>query len=195
MASTSHSLLDQIREGPSPLAWKRWHALYEPLIHTWLRRHRLIPADQEDLVQDVLAVVVRRIPEFQHNGRVGAFRTWLKTITINCLRDHWKERQRHPDRAAALDVLDDWADEKGTLSQAWDREHDRHLLQKLLDFLEPEFTRDTWVAFQQFVVEGKTATEVSEALGLSVNAIYIAKSRVLARLRAEAVGLVDDPAW
>lgn len=193
MTSTSHSLLEQIQGGPGGLAWQRWHAIYEPLIHGWLHRHRLVAADRDDVVQNVLTVVVRRIPEFQHNGRVGAFRNWLKTITINCLRDHWKEQRRHPQCSAALSALDDWADPAGTLSQAWDLEHDRHLVQKLLAILVPEFTPETWHAFRQVVVEGQPAAKVAASLNITVNAVYIAKSRVLTRLRHEAAGLVDDP--
>lgn len=190
MNSTSHSLLEQIRTGPDGLAWQRWHALYEPLIQGWLRRHHL--ADRDDVTQDVLAVVVRRLPEFHHNGRAGAFRLWLKTITINCLRDYWKKQRNHPGLAAVTGALDDWADPKSTLSQAWDREHDRHLVQKLLAMLEPEFAPETWRAFRMLVIEAKPAAEVAETLKLTPNAVYIAKSRVLTRLRHEAAGLVDD---
>lgn len=194
MATTSHSLLDLIQSGPEQSAWQKWHSLYEPLIHGWLHRHRLVSADRDDIVQNVLTVVVRRIPEFRHNGRVGAFRNWLKSITINCLRDYWKDQRNHPRLTAALNALDDWADERGTLSHLWDQEHDRHLVQKLLALLQPEFAPATWQAFQRFVVDGQPAAEVADALQLTVNAVYIAKSRVLARLRQEAAGLVDEPA-
>lgn len=193
MATTSHSLLEQLQAGSDGLAWQRWHSLYEPLILGWLVRHRLLPDDRDDLVQEVLAVVVRRIPEFHHNGRVGAFRLWLKTITINCLRGFWKAQRNHPHTGTALSTLDDWADERGTLSQAWDREHDRHLIHKLLALLQPDFTPETWQAFQGVVLEGRPAAEVAAELRLTVNAVYIAKSRVLTRLRQEATGLVDDP--
>lgn len=193
MTSTSHSLLEQLQEGPEGIAWQRWHALYEPLIHGWLRRHRLITSDRDDVVQNVMTVVVRRLPEFKHNGRVGAFRNWLKTISINCLRDHWKELRTHPQQAAATGVLDEWADDQSEVSQNWDLEHDRHLVNKLLAMLEPEFTSETWQAFQQVVIEGKPAAEVAGELHMTVNAVYIAKSRVLTRLRHEAAGLVDDP--
>lgn len=193
MNSTSHSLLEQVRTGPDGLAWERWHALYEPLIRGWLQRNRLIGTDSDDVVQDVLTVVVRRMPEFHHNGRTGAFRNWLKTISINCLRDHWKRLKDHPRQQAANDSLNDWEDPRGTLSQAWDREHDRHLVQKLLAFLEPEFAPETWQAFRMLVLEGQKAPEVAAQLRVTVNAVYIAKSRVLTRLRQEAAGLVDDP--
>ena len=193
MNTTSHSLLELVRAGPDGLAWQRWHALYEPLIRGWLLRHQLIASDRDDIVQDVLTVVVRRLPEFHHNGRVGAFRLWLKTITINCLREYWKRLRDHPHQLAATSTLDEWADPRSALSQSWDREHDRHLVQKLLALLQPEFAPVTWQAFHLLVIEGKKASEVAAALAISLNAVYIAKSRVLTRLRHEAAGLVDDP--
>lgn len=192
MTSTSHSLLEQLQQGPDGIAWQRWHALYEPLVQGWLRRHQLIASDRDDVVQNVMTVVVRRLPEFDHNGRVGAFRNWLKTITINCLRDYWKDLRSHPRQAVATGVLDEWADDQSKVSQNWDQEHDRHLVNKLLTMLEPEFTPVTWKAFQLLVIDGKPAVLVATELEITKNAVYIAKSRVLTRLRLEAAGLVDD---
>ena len=192
MVATSHSLLQQLQAQPDGLAWQHWHDIYQPLIHGWLQRHRLLPSDRDDLTQEVLTVVVRRLPEFHHNGRVGAFRRWLKTITIHCLQGYWKEQRAHPHQAAALSTLDDWADPVGSLSQAWDRDHDQHVVQKLLAFVRPEFTPETWAAFEGVVLQGRSPAEVAEQLRLSANAVYIAKSRVLTRLRQEGAGLLDE---
>src|SRR5262245_12498465 len=116
VVNTSASLLQQIQTGPNEIAWQRWHTLYEPLIHGWLQQHRLVPVDRDDVVQNAMAVVVRRVGEFQHNGRVGAFRHWLKSITINCLREYWKQRRQHAQAVEALSVLDQWADDQSNLS-------------------------------------------------------------------------------
>lgn len=194
MQSTSQSLLGRIRSGPDGIAWQRWHSLYEPLIHGWLSRYRLIVADRDDITQNVLAVVVRRLPEFEHNGRVGAFRHWLKSITIFCLRDYWKSQQAHPRAKSAMAILDNWADDRSELSQIWDLEHDRHIMRKLLALLRDEFSAETWAAFQGVVIDAEPAAVVAARLKISPNAVYIAKSRVLSRLRHEAAELIDDPA-
>jgi RNA polymerase sigma-70 factor, ECF subfamily len=191
--TTSHSLIDRIRAGPEGLAWQRWHAIYEPLIRGWLTRNQLVPDDRDDVVQNVLAVVVRRIGEFHHNGRVGAFRNWLKTISIHCLRDHWKKHARDADRVRADQVLDHWADPASELSHVWDLEHDRHLIRKLLAILRPEFNEITWQAFHRHVIDGEEPAVVATRLGITPNAVYIAKSRIMTRLRHEATGLIDDP--
>lgn len=192
MGGTSVSLLQQIQSGDNAQAWQHWHALYEPLIQGWLRQHRLVPVDRDDVTQNTLAVVVRKIPEFHHNGQVGAFRLWLKRITINCLRDYWKHRRQHPQAGEAFGVLDQWEDDRSDLSIIWDREHDRHVVHKLMMLMKPEFAEETWLAFHGVVIEGKQANEVATELQISVNAVYIAKSRVLTRLCNEAAGLVDS---
>src|SRR5207253_345820 len=146
---------------------------------------RLQPADADDLVQDVLAAVVRGVPGFRHAGRTGSFRAWLRTITANRLRDYW--RARPAPAPADLGVLaDDLAADDSGLSRAWDLEHDRYVLDRLMDLIEPEFTPDTWAAFRAHVLEGGSADAVAAALGTSPNAVFIAKSRVLRRLRDEA---------
>jgi len=77
------------------------------------------------------------------------------------------------------------------LSDLWNREHDEHVLRRLLELVEPEFTSPVWQAFRGVALEGKPAAEVAAELGATVNAVFLAKSRVLRRLRQEARGLVD----
>ena len=86
MVETSPSLLDRLSRRPDDADWRRLVALYTPLLHAWLGRHGLQPSDLDDLTQEVLGVVVQKLPEFRHNRRVGAFRAWLRTITVHCLR-------------------------------------------------------------------------------------------------------------
>jgi RNA polymerase sigma-70 factor (ECF subfamily) len=168
--------------------------IYQPLIRSWLHRQDVLTHDADDLVQEVLAVVVRRLPEFEHNQRVGAFRTWLKTITINILRDHWRSRKKRPAAAGGSDLhdfLNQLEDPDSGLSQLWDQEHDRHVTHRLLQILKADFEPKTWQAFTRLALDGAPAAEVAQELGLTTNAVFIAKSRVLARLRQEAAGLVE----
>ena len=127
------------------------------------------------------------MPAFDHNGRTGAFRAWLRGITVNLLREYWRCRPT----PATESVLKQLADPAGGLSRVWDEQHDRHVLHGLMELVRPEFTEPTWQAFRRVALDGVPARSVAEELGLSVNAVLIAKSRVLARLRQEAQGLVD----
>jgi len=194
MTSTSASLLDRVKRDPQSAAWQRLLEIYEPLIRGWLRRHNLVESDADDLLQEVMTVVVRRIPEFEHNGRVGAFRTWLKSITANCLRDHWRSGRRRPTATGNSDfqeLLAQLEDPTSGLSTSWDQEHDRHVARKLLEMLRGDFEPTTWQAFQRTALEGAAAADAAQELGLTTNAVFIAKSRVLARLRQEAAGLLE----
>lgn len=194
MSETSASLLDQLRLRPDDAAWQRLVSIYTPLIRGWLRHHAHLQDEAEDVVQEVLAVVVRKLPQFQRQDRTGSFRRWLRTITVNCLRDFWK-RQRHRPLATGDSnfgqVLDQLADPHSGLSKQWDLEHDRHVTQQLLEMIQPHFEPTTWTAFRRVALDGSAPDAVAAELGLSVNAVFIAKSRVLNRLRQEGAGLID----
>jgi RNA polymerase sigma-70 factor, ECF subfamily len=192
MAETSATLLQRLHDRSDSVAWRRMVDLYSPLITSWLRRHGV--ADEEDLTQEILGVVVREVAGFRHNGRPGAFRTWLRTITTNCLRQAWRTRRVRAEAAGSPDItpmLDRLEDPASDLSRLWDREHDEFVLHRLLDLIRADFRPATWLAFRRQVIDGEAPEAVAAELGLSVNAVLIAKSRVLSRLRRNADGLVD----
>jgi RNA polymerase sigma-70 factor (ECF subfamily) len=194
MSATSASLLERLRLRPDADGWQRLVGLYEPLIRGWLRRHDLQATDADDVVQEVLGIVVREVPHFEHNGRPGAFRAWLRITTAHCLRRFWRARQYRPDAAGGSDWerhLAELEDPTSGLSALWDEEHDRHVLRRLLELIAGDFQPSTWQAFRRLVLDGAPAAVVAAELGLSVNAVLIAKSRVLQRLREEGRGLVE----
>jgi RNA polymerase sigma-70 factor (ECF subfamily) len=186
---TPLSLLDRICDGDRD-AWRRLLVIYEPLLRNWLRSAALQPADRDDLAQQVLTVLVRKLPQFRHSGRTGAFRAWLRHVTLNELSDYFRRRAGFPALrdAAALDGLADPAD---ALARAWDAEYDQHILAGLLDLVRDEFAPSTWRAFRRVALAGAAPAAVAAETGLTVNAVTLAKSRVLRRLRREARGLVD----
>jgi RNA polymerase sigma-70 factor (ECF subfamily) len=191
---TSKSLLVKARDRSDHAAWRRLMELYEPLVERWVRPHVAQRADAEDVVQEVLTTLVRDLPRFDHNQRDGAFRAWLRTITVHRLRAYWDRRGAQPAAAGKVDrsdVLAQLADPASALSRAWNEEHDRHVTKTLLASIRLEFQPATWRAFERQVQDGQAAPEVAVELGISVNAALIAKSRVLKRLREKAAGLVD----
>jgi RNA polymerase sigma factor (sigma-70 family) len=192
VAETSISLLERLRLRPDEASWQRLVDVYTPMLRNWLGRHALQASDAEDLTQDALRVVVQELPNFRHDLRQGAFRRWLKNILINRLRTFWRGRRPVAIGAGDFDhALDQLEDSASPLSQLWDQEHDRHVVRRLLELLEPEFEPATWQAFRRLTLEDQPTAQVAADLGLSVNAVRIAKSRVLRRLREEIAGLVD----
>lgn len=188
---TPRSLLDRLARSPGESDWRRLVDLYQPFIGRWLRQAGVPEADADDLGQEVLSVLVREIPSFRHGENRGAFRRWLRTVVVNRTRGFWRARQTGPQQLGDVAVLDALEDPSSGLSGEWDREHDAHVAQRLLAALESEFTPTTWRAFRRQVVDGIKAAEVAAELGMSVNAVLVAKSRVLRRFRSEAEGLVE----
>src|SRR5262249_47383652 len=168
---TPLSLLDRICEGDRD-SWRRLLVIYEPLLRHWLRSAALQPADRDDLTQQVLTVLVRKLPQFRHSGRTGAFRSWLRHVTLNELSDFLRRRAGLPAlRAAdALDALDAPA---GALARAWAGEYDRHVLAGLLELVRDEFAASTWRAFRRVALEEVAPAAVARETGLTVNAVAI----------------------
>jgi RNA polymerase sigma-70 factor (ECF subfamily) len=194
MADTSFSLLQRLRSQPDAASWQRLVELYTPLIRGWLRQHAVAPADADDLTQEVMTVVVRELPNFNHNQQRGAFRSWLRTITVNRLRILWRSRLNRPvatGDSAFLQMLDELEDPNSSLSRLWDQQHDQHVARRLMELVEPQFEPTTWRAFRRVVLDGVKAAVAAAELHISVNAVLLAKSRVLSRLRQEMEGLTD----
>lgn len=194
MFETSHTLLDDLCNGTDAASWQRLVDLYSPLLRSWIGRYDVQPADTDDLIQDVLMVVMRELPSFRHNQQRGAFRSWLNRIVINRLRNYWRERGRGRVAAGGSDVmwrLAELEDDRSPLSQIWQQEHDRHLARKLLEMIEPRFTESTRQAFRRLVLDAADADDVAAELGLSLSAVFTAKSRVLRALRSIGKGLLD----
>ncbi len=193
MNSTPVSLLERLRRGPDEASWRRFFDLYTPFIRRWLDRQGMPPSDVDDVAQEVCMAIARDLGGFVHAGRPGAFRLWVRTIALNRLRGYRRARRgvHVPRDAQDLDGLAEPDDQLGLL---WDREHDLFLVARLMEMIEPEFAPATWRAFRRQVIDGMSAGRAAEELGTSVNAVLIAKSRVLRRLRREGQELFDGVA-
>ena len=193
MDVTNQSLLHRAGQGQEA-AWTQFADLYRPMIQTWLARSSIAAHDLDDLTQDVLVTLVRELPSFVHSGNAGAFRRWLRTITVNRARYFWRANRCRPvvpggsDLAQMIDALEDPA---SALSQQWDQEHDQFLLRGLLDELSGEFEPQSLQAFRRLMLDGVAPADVAAELNLSVAGVYTAKSRVFRRLRQLAAGLLD----
>jgi RNA polymerase sigma-70 factor (ECF subfamily) len=186
---TPVSLLERLRQPPAQAqeAWARFVRLYTPLLFAWAHRLGLQGADAADLVQDVAVLLVRKLPDFSYQ-RHPNFRAWLWKVLLNRCRENRRRWQPAVQGDEAL--LADLAEPDNVANWA-EAEYRRQLLGRALQLLQPEFSESTWRAFEQYVLRERPAREVAGELGVSVNVVHLAKSRVLQRLREELDGLLD----
>jgi RNA polymerase sigma-70 factor (ECF subfamily) len=187
--STSHTLLERVRLRDAA-AWRRFVELYGPVVFAWARRASLQTHDAADVVQEVFQAVAGGITRFRLEQSGDTFRGWLRTITLNKVRDQFRNRPNYALGAAAIDELparlaaEDEADSRSGRAVA-------ELAHRALTLLQTEFETNTWRAFLRTAVDGLSPADAAAELGLSTAAVYKAKSRVLNKLRRELDGLLD----
>lgn len=196
---TAPSLLVRLRDADDGRAWGQFVEVYSPLIYQFARRHGWQDADAADLMQDVLSSVAGGIRKFEYEPSRGLFRSWLFTIVRRKISDAAVRRRRHPEEQTAPAP----ASKGGTATEPaapsapdgeadlWEREYQWRLMQWGLDQIRGEFEESTWQAFLLTTLEGQSAKDASNRLGISVGAVYIAKSRVLTRLK-ERLQQIDE---
>lgn len=187
MTDTPATLLDRLRQPGDPAAWGEFVRLYTPLLYKWAGQLGLRPTEAADLVQDVFVTLLQTLPEFRYDGR-RSFRAWLCTVVRNRFRDG---RRKHAPLAAGsgLDGVAGPADDPALEVDA--AEYRAYLADRALQLARREFAPATWQAFWGVVVEGKPAQAVANELGVSPNAVYLARGRVLRRLRQALDGLLE----
>ncbi len=186
--TTSPTLLERLRSTHDEAAWRRLVELYAPLLFSWARRQGIAEHDAADLVQEVFVALVQTLPGFLYDRRRGQFRSWLRTLLLNKLRDRKRRSAREEKARAAAGPGEDQPD---AAAQYWEAEYQREVSRRALQLLRSDFAAGTWQAFWETAVEGRPAREVARELGCSENAVYAAKCRVLRRLRQELAGLIE----
>jgi len=187
MHTTPVSLLERLRQPGSDEAWSRFVRLYTPLLYSWAHRAGLQDSDAADLVQEVLTLLVEKLPEFRYDCH-KSFRGWLRTVTLN----KWRERCR---RATLPLARDDGAlaglAVPDPLEDFWEADYRRHLVGQAWQLVQAEFQPTTWKACWEHAVAGRSAADVGAELGLTPGAVRAAKFRVVTRLRQELAGLLE----
>ena len=191
---TSVSLVARVQEN-DPQAWDRLVRLYSPLVYTWCRQHGLPSEDASDVLQEVFRAVHRTVGKFRRERKGDTFRGWLWTITRNKVRDHFRAVANRANAVGGTDAHMRFAElpeeEPPTDPSIAAGDGQSSPFYGALELVRAEFEDRTWQAFWKVTVEDKTTADVAETLGMSVNAVRLAKSRVLRRLRTELEGLID----
>jgi RNA polymerase sigma-70 factor (ECF subfamily) len=185
--SISSTLLERLRAHDAE-AWQRLADLYGPLVYHWCRRSGLRTPDAADVFQEVFAAVSGTIAAFRRGVASDTFRGWLWTITRNKIRDHFRAQDHQVEAVGGTDAqirLADLPEDCTDSSTDEDRRELGGLFQRALTIVQSEFEDHTWNAFWRIAVEERQTADVAAELGMSVNAVRQAKSRVLRRLRVE----------
>jgi RNA polymerase sigma factor (sigma-70 family) len=185
---TRPSLLVRIRDAGDRAAWRQFVEIYTPLVYRFARKRGLQDADAADLAQEVLQAVAGASRRLEYDPGRGTFRGWLFTVARNRLHNFLLRRRRYTAALVELgpdECLDDYPAPTQEESALWEQEYRRRLFDWAAEQVRREFQDTTWQAFWRTAVDGEGAKQVAEALGMSVGAVYIAKSRVLARLREQ----------
>jgi RNA polymerase sigma factor (sigma-70 family) len=189
---TRASLLVRLRDRQDHDAWRQFVDLYAALIYGFARRRGLQDADAADLMQDVLRAVARSADRLDYDPRRGTFRGWLFTVTRNKLINYVNGRKRRVNAAGDTDAHEILENATAPEDESlWEREYRQRLFDWAAGQVRGEFQPNTWKAFWSAAVEDRPPKDVAAELGLSVGAVYVAKSRVLARLQ-EVVRQAED---
>ena len=184
MIKTPVSLLERLRSSKDSSAWHLFASIYTPFLYKQAQHLNLQIADAADLVQEVLLVAFHKLPSFQYDPK-GSFRKWLVTIA----RNKWILNYRRCSPQVGIALPDVPApDEREELEE---KEYRYFLVRQALSNIQSGFPITTWTAFQEYALAGLPAHQVAARLGLTINSVYVAKSRVLKRLRDELAGLLD----
>jgi RNA polymerase sigma factor (sigma-70 family) len=194
---TRASLILRLPRTEDAEAWREFVAIYEPFVERFARRNGFQEADAHELVQNVLLAVVQAVGRWQTDPARARFRTWLFTIARNQLLDLLaKKRRRQTVRSGSssvMDLLESQAAPDDLAAQVA-LEHRRTLFRFAAARARRSFQPTTWQAFWMTSVENRPVEAAAAKLGLTAGAVYIARARVLARLRDEVRQLEDDHA-
>ena len=186
--STASSLIASVQQRDGT-AWRRLVQVYGPLVHYWIRQSRVRSDDVADIFQESFLAVARHVNSFRKAPDRGSFRGWLRTIVRSKIVDWVRKHATGPEAKGGsdayrelLELADSTPSGASGLAAATS---DADLVRQVVDLVRSDFAERTWEAFWQQAVEGRSSTDVAEALGITANAARHAKARVLARLRRE----------
>ncbi len=191
---TRPSLLLRVRDAGDERAWREFVELYTPLIFTYCQRRGLQEADAADVAQEVMRTVAHAIGGFVYQPAKGTFRSWLYTVTRTRLVNFQRRQQRQP-RGTGETTVREFLESQPNPEpdDSWDQEFHQRLLDWACAQVRGEFQVSTWRAFYLTAIEGQSAKEAAQAVGMSIGAVYIARSRFTARIREKIQEASAEP--
>lgn len=188
---TQYSLLARLSDPSDREAWYQFAELYQPVIYRLARGKGLQDADAQDLAQQVLMSVARAIPNWRKYSEQTLFRHWLKKVTKNTILNALSRSPKEGVAASSILIgLSGTGGSDSDLERQIDAEHHREIYRKASAVVQQQVQETTWEAFRRSAILGQSPSQVSQSTGLSVGSVYVARSRVLSKLR-DAVGKIE----
>lgn len=190
--TTSIILIKRLQNPDDEDAWARFDALYRDLISRFLNARGVDPELSEDICQSVMKHVYEVMVDgrFEHNGRRGAFRNWLRQVVVSQLGVYRRKSKRH-EQPLPAGLESSLAEEDSRLVRLWNTEHNRALLNMLLELLRGHTPPESLEIFRRTFVEGVDADRVAVEFGRTKNAVVVVKCKVLKKARELAAELTD----
>jgi RNA polymerase sigma-70 factor (ECF subfamily) len=192
---TRASLLARLRDPQDRAAWQQFVELYGSLVYGFARQRGLQDADAADLTQEVFLAIAQTAGRWHYDPQQGSVRGWLYGVTRNKLAKLLQRRHAQPIGSGdtnAQQRLDQQPDPGCDPQAAWEQEFQQQVFRLAAAEIRDSFAPTTWQAFWQTAVEGKRGSAVAAELGLSVGAVYVARSRVLARLTEQVQSMQSE---
>ena len=191
---TRASLLIRLRDPRDEAAWTEFIDLYGPLVYHYARKQGLQDADAADLGQEVLRAVATSVGRLEYDPRRGSFRNWLFTVVRRKL-SNWRAARRNracgSGDSATLQLLEQHPAPSGE-EAVWELEWEDRLFAWACEQVRKDVTDSTWQAFWRTAMDGEATKRVAADLGLTATAVYLARHRVLGRLK-ELVQAAQEP--
>lgn len=196
---TRQSLLERLKQLDDNSSWGDFFETYWKLIYGVARKAGLSDAEAQDVVQETIISVARKIPEFTYDPSAGSFKGWLMRLTRWRITDHyrkkhyeskgeWKPRELATDMSfleqhPAVGDLD--------LEALWNAEWEKHVMEVALAKVRQQANPLQFQIFQLHVVNGVAATEVAQRLGVKLPQVYFAKYKLTSLVRREVKRLEE----
>ena len=190
--ATRPSLLARIRDPRDRQAWSEFVEIYAPMVYGYARKHGLQDADAADLTQEVLGAVARSAERLVYDPARGSFRGWLFTVVRNELRDFAAARGRPLSGTGDTDMHERLQQQPARADDDaadWERDFERRLFALAAEQVRRDFQESTWQAFWLTAIQGKNGKDVAGILGITTAAVYLAKRRVMTRLKEQIENL------
>jgi RNA polymerase sigma factor (sigma-70 family) len=181
---TPATLLRRLRDRPVPQDWERFVSLFTPVLRRWSIRLGVAARDIEDILQEVFVLLIQELPRFEYDP-ARSFRAWLWTV-FRRITLAWHKRQ--PRATFSAEHLEELISPDG-LAEATEAEYHRTLLNRLMQDVQLDCPTQTWAIFQRFALEARPAADVAREFGVTINAVYLTRGRIMARLREEFADL------